>query len=85
VKINLTPELEQIVLDELKNGHFRSAEEVISEALRSLRQREESSAIAAPIGAQREAVREMLAFLEKNRVRLDGVSVKALIHEGHRL
>jgi hypothetical protein len=30
-------------------------------------------------------VREMLAFVEKNRVRLDGVSVKELIREGHRL
>ena len=34
---------------------------------------------------QREAVREMLAFVERNRVRLEGVMVKELIHEGHRL
>jgi hypothetical protein len=27
----------------------------------------------------------MLAFVEKNHVRLEGVSVKELIHEGHRL
>jgi hypothetical protein len=33
-------------------------------------------------GAQREAVREMLAYVEKNHVRLEGVSVKELIHEG---
>jgi hypothetical protein len=30
-------------------------------------------------------VREMLAFVEKNRVRLEGATVKELIHEGHHL
>jgi putative addiction module CopG family antidote len=85
VKVDLTPELEQIVLDEIKNGHFRSAEEVISEALRSLRKKQESSASAAPNRGQVEAVRNMLTFLERNRVRLEGISVKELLHEGHRL
>jgi hypothetical protein len=36
-------------------------------------------------GAQREAVREMLTFVERNRVRLEGVTVRELIHEGHRV
>jgi len=85
MNINLTPEQERIVKGELKAGHFRSAEEVIDEALQALRQKEKSSAIALSNGAQREAVREMLAFVEKNRVRLEDVSVKDLIHEGHRL
>ena len=85
MNINLTPEQEKIVKDELKSGHFRSVEEVIGEALQVLREKEQSSTAGAPNGAQREAVREMLAFVEKNRVRLEGVSVKELIHEGHRL
>jgi putative addiction module CopG family antidote len=85
MNINLTPEQERIVKDELRSGHFRSAEEVIGEALQALRKKEQSSSETASNGAQREAVREMLAFVEKNRVRLDGVSVKELIHEGHRL
>jgi putative addiction module CopG family antidote len=85
MNINLTPEQERIVKDELRSGHFRSAEEVIGEALQALREKEQSSGETASNGAQREAVREMLAFVEKNRVRLDGVSVKELIHEGHRL
>lgn len=85
MNINLTPEQERIVKDELKAGHFRSAEEVIDEALQVLREKEKSAAVAPSNGAQREAVREMLAFVEKNRVRLEGVSVKELIHEGHRL
>jgi hypothetical protein len=85
MNINLTPEQEKIVKDELRSGHFRSAEEVIGEALQVLRTRDHSSSGLATNGAQREAVREMLAFAEKNRVRLEGVTVKELIHEGHRL
>ncbi len=85
MNINLTPEQERIVKDELKSGHFHSAEEVIGEALHVLREKDHSSAGVATNGAQREAVREMLAFVEKNGVRLEGVSVKELIHEGHRL
>ncbi|HUJ30841.1 MAG TPA: hypothetical protein VLY23_06135 [Candidatus Acidoferrum sp.] len=84
MNINLTPEQERIVKDELKAGHFRSVEEVIGEALQALRDKEKS-AVASTNGAQLEAVREMLAFVEKNRVRLEGVTVKELIHEGHRL
>jgi putative addiction module CopG family antidote len=85
MNIKLTPEQESIVKDELKSGHFRSVEEVIGEALQVLREKERSSTASAPNGARREAVREMLAFVEKNRVRLEGISVKDLIHEGHRL
>jgi hypothetical protein len=85
MNINLTPEQEKIVKDELKAGHFRTVAEVIAEALQVLREKERSADVGSPNGAQREAVREMLAFVEKNRVRLEGVSVKELIHEGHRL
>ena len=85
MNVNLTPEQERIVKDELNSGHFRTAEEVIGKALQALRERQQSSNAAPSNGAQREAVREMLAFVEKNRVRLEDISVKALIHEGHRL
>lgn len=85
MNINLTPEQERIVKDELKTGHYRTAEEVIDEALQVLREKEQPSGTDASNGAQREAVHEMLAFVERNRVRLEGVSIKELIHEGHRL
>lgn len=85
MNINLTPEQEKIVKDELNSGHFRSVEEVIAEALQALREKERNLGFTAANGEQREAVREMLAFVERHRVRLDGVSVKELIHEGHRL
>ncbi len=83
--INLTTEQEKIVKDELKTDHFRNVQEVIGEALHALLAKEQSSTSVTANGAQREAVREMLAFVEKNQVRLEGVSVKELIHEGHRL
>ncbi len=85
MNINLTREQEKVVEEELKSGHFQSAEEVIGEALQVLREREQSSVANQSSGDQREAVSEMLAFVEKNHVRLEGVSVKELIHEGHRL
>jgi putative addiction module CopG family antidote len=83
MNVKLTPEQEKIIQEELNSGRFRSIEEVIGEALQVLREKDQSSVATASNGAQREAVREMLAFVEKNRVRLEGVSIKQLIHEGH--
>jgi len=85
MNINLTPEQEEIVKAQLKSGHFRTVEEVIGEALQALGEKERFSVAGPSDGKQGEAVGEMLAFVERNRVRLDGVTVKELIHEGHRL
>lgn len=85
MNINLTPEQEQIVKDKLRSGHFRTAEDVIAEALVALRERESSPVAGEQNGGYSNAVREMLSFVEKNRIRLEGISVKQLIHEGHRL
>jgi len=83
--INLTPEQEKMVKEELKSGHFRTAEELISQALSAFLAPVPSSSASADNGKRREAVREMMTFVEKNRTSLHGVSVKELIHEGHRL
>ena len=83
--INLTPEQEKIVKEELESGRFRTAEELISQALRALRATTASSGKSGNNGSHREAVREMMEFVEKNRTSLHRVSVKELIHEGHRL
>jgi Arc/MetJ-type ribon-helix-helix transcriptional regulator len=85
MNINLTPEQEQIVNDELKLGHFRTAQEVIAQALLALREKDRSSVASEDNGQRANAVREMLIFVEKNRTPLQGVSVRQLIHEGHRL
>jgi len=73
------------VKEELESGHFRTAEELISQALQALRATAPSSDKTGNHGSQREAVREMMEFAEKNRTSLEGISVKELIHEGHRL
>ncbi len=85
MNIKLTPEQIKIVNDELRSGHFRTPEEVIAEALEALRTKERSSPAPVPNGDQREAVQEMLTFVAANRTSLEGISVKQLLHEGHRL
>ena len=85
MNVNLTPEQERIVNDELRSGHFRSVEELIGTALAALREKEESSGRAEGNGQQASAVQEMLSFVAENRTRLQDVSVKELIREGHRL
>jgi Arc/MetJ-type ribon-helix-helix transcriptional regulator len=67
--LHLTPEQQRIITEELQSGHFRTVEEVIAEALKALQAKRPSSN-AEPNGAQREAVREMLAFVEKNYLRV---------------
>jgi Arc/MetJ-type ribon-helix-helix transcriptional regulator len=86
MNIRLTPEQEALVKRELESGHFRSVEELLAQALQALQDKDLAKNAAATLnGAQQEAVREMLDFVEKNRTRLDGISMKDLIHEGHRL
>ena len=83
--INLTPEQEKMVKEELKSGHFRTAEELISHAPHALLATVPSSSANVDNGSRSEAVREMMDFVQKNRTSLQGISVKDLIHEGHRL
>ncbi|MFZ0958200.1 MAG: hypothetical protein WAN60_17795 [Candidatus Sulfotelmatobacter sp.] len=85
MNINLTPELERIVNDELRSGHFRSAEEVIAKALAVLREKEALAVVGDNNSGYEGAVQEMLNFLAENRTVLQGISVKQLIREGHRL
>jgi len=89
MNVKLTPEQEQIVKDEVNAGHFRTAEEVIAGALQALREQQRSTSHIGVMDkasiAHEMAVKDMLAFVEKNHVRLSGISVKDLIHEGHRL
>ncbi len=84
MRINLTRKAAQIVYQELESSRFRSGEEVIVEALRALREKQRSG-VAMNDAQRRDAVREMLLFVEKNHTRLRDVSVKNLIHESHRL
>jgi Arc/MetJ-type ribon-helix-helix transcriptional regulator len=82
MNIRLSAHSEQLVKEHLANGAYHSPEEVIEHALDALAKKE-----SAPAGdAQREAVRDMLDFIKKNRAHLEaGASVKDFIHEGHRV
>ncbi len=81
--VTLNPEQERIVDEELRSGQYGSAEEVIWQALTALRERARHQAM--PAEDRRRAVRDMLEFAERNRTSLQDVSIKELIHEGHRL
>ena len=82
MNIRLNAHSERLVKEHLAQGGYDSAEEVIEHALDALAERE-----SRPTGdAQREAVRDMLDFIKKNRAHLEaGASVKDFIHEGHRV
>jgi Arc/MetJ-type ribon-helix-helix transcriptional regulator len=82
--IKLPPEVERLINEELRAGRFRTAEEVVVEALQALRKKEHVTA-ATGNDKQRQAVREMLLFVEKNYTPLNGISIRELIHEGRRL
>jgi len=46
--INLKPEQERIILEEIQSGHFRSADEVLDQALAALREKERKRRAATP-------------------------------------
>jgi len=81
--ITLTPEQELIVDEQLRLRRYQTPEEVVADALRGLRDADQYAGGTSV--DQQEAVREMLRFVENNRATLGGVSVKELIHEGHRM
>ena len=81
--VTLDPEQERIVNEELSSGQYRSAEEVIWRALAALR--EKARGRATEPAERRRAVKDMLDFAERNRTPLQDISIKELIHEGHRL
>ena len=84
MNINLTPEQEEIVKDELRFGRFQTAEEVISTALKALREKGHSPAHSEDSSGRAPYAR-CSDFVKRTRIPLQGISVKQLIHEGHRL
>jgi Arc/MetJ-type ribon-helix-helix transcriptional regulator len=78
--IELKPEQERIIQQQLDSGHFRSVEEVLSTALASL-----PEVHAIDRDSRREAVRRMIEFAEKRFIQLPpGERIRDLVHEGHR-
>jgi Arc/MetJ-type ribon-helix-helix transcriptional regulator len=80
VTIELKPEQERIIQEQLATGRFRSVDEVLDTALSKLHQEERE-----PRESRSEAVRRMIHFAETQSVKLPpGEKVKDLVHEGHR-
>jgi Arc/MetJ-type ribon-helix-helix transcriptional regulator len=78
--IELKPEQERIIQQQLASGHFRSVEEVLTTALASLPRdgrfdREN----------RRETVRRMIEFGERRKLSLGEPVTREFLHEGHRI
>jgi Arc/MetJ-type ribon-helix-helix transcriptional regulator len=82
MNIQLNPETERLVREELESGHFHSVDEIIVQGIRArreTRQTPESEALRS------EAVERALHFALHKAVPLNGASIRELLHEGHRL
>jgi hypothetical protein len=86
MNVHLTPHAAEL-LEAMRAQRQEPAERVLERALEvfAREQQIEIQGVASS-EAQREAVREMLDFVGQNRVQLGaGLSVKDLIHDGHRV
>lgn len=80
--IQLDPETERLVQEELQSGHFQSVNEIIVQAIRAWREKKPPQRSESQ---RREAVDRVLDFALRRAVQLDGISIKELVHEGHRV
>ncbi len=86
MNVKLTPHAAEL-LEAVRAQRHEPVERILEHALEVFAREEHIGSQEAISGeAQRRAVSEMLDFVKRNRVHLEaGVSVKALIHEGHRV
>jgi len=82
MSIKLKPETEQLVEEEIRNGHFRSVDELIVQGVQALREKTSSHESAHANGTVAEAVTRLRTL--RRGVTLGGLKVKDLAHEGHR-
>jgi Arc/MetJ-type ribon-helix-helix transcriptional regulator len=74
--VELKPELEEMIRQQLASGNFKSIDEVLISALSQLPHRQRSN---------RTAVARMLEFSQKNSVKLPpGERVEDLVRDAHR-
>ena len=81
--INIKPETEQLVQAEIQSGHFETVDQLIVEGVHAWR--EKHHAKTADADQRRKALEQALSFARNKAIPLRGVSIKELIHEGHRL
>ena len=83
MSIKLKPETERLVQEEVRSGHFHSADDLIVAGIHAWREKH-STRMSNP-EERRKAVERALAFANNRAIPLCGVSIRDLIHEGHRL
>lgn len=81
--INIKPETERLVQAEIQSGHFQSVDQLIVEGVHAWREKHQTKTLGAE--QRRKAIEQALDFARNKAIPLDGVSIKELIHEGHRL
>lgn len=77
--IQLKPDQERIIHEQLATGRYRSVDEVLDTALSKLPHDEQLDP-----NARREAIRRMREFGERHRLSLGEPITRKLLHEGHR-
>jgi Arc/MetJ-type ribon-helix-helix transcriptional regulator len=83
MSIELNPETEKLVQEEIRNGHFRSIDELIVQGVRALREKTSAqSSASSELGGAAEAVARLRTL--RKGVTLGGLKIKDLAHEGHR-
>jgi Arc/MetJ-type ribon-helix-helix transcriptional regulator len=83
MSIELKPETERLVQEEIRSGNFQSIDELIVEGVRALR---EKTSVQRSFNDERRVAAEAVTRLRKLRkgVTLGGLKIKDLAHEGHR-
>jgi Arc/MetJ-type ribon-helix-helix transcriptional regulator len=80
VTIHLSPQIERIVNDAVLSGQYRSAEEVLAEAIAVWQARQ--TVLAEPTEDERQAAIERLrSFGKTHNLSLDGITIKQLRDE----
>jgi Arc/MetJ-type ribon-helix-helix transcriptional regulator len=78
--IELKPEQEKIIREQLASGRYSSVDDVVDTALSKLTRDEQPDP-----GARREAIRRMREFGDRHKLSLGEPITRKLLHEGHRI
>lgn len=81
--IHLKPETERLLEEEVRKGRFQFADEMIAKAIHALREQSKTEETTAQ--ERHRAVEWALDFAQNQAIPLGNISIKELIHEGHRL
>jgi Arc/MetJ-type ribon-helix-helix transcriptional regulator len=81
MSIDLKPETERLVQEEIRSGHFQNIDELIVEGVRAFREKTSMQSLFS-----NECAAEAVGRLRELRkgVTLGGLKIKDLAHEGHR-